>query len=631
MGTSLLNIGTRALLSNQVALQTTGNNISNVNTPGYSRQTAQLQAVTGQFTGGGFVGKGVQVATITRSSNEFLTNQASSTASVASLDATRATRLLQLEDLFPTGDTGLGTSVSNLFNAFSDVANTPTDLSARSVALSSADALAARFRDTANQLEDMTSGVRLELNDAVSSMNALSQHIASLNEQIATAMSTGHTPNDLLDQRDQAVKDLSGYAQTTTLKNSDGSINVYLGSQPLVLNTRTSTVELAGDEFGDLSKIKLLINNAGLKTTVDENAISGGSAIGLLRFNNNDLAQARNLTGRMSLALQTTLNTQHQVGVDLDGNSGVALFAAQALPASLAASTNTGTADIATTVSDPTAMVASDYELRFGAGGSFDVIRLADGQMTSYPGPLPVTVDGLTFSLGSGAAAAGDRYLVKPFSAAAAGMRTAISSPRSLAVASPVQANVGASNTGNLTVQGVVANTPDANLTQPVTLTFTAAGTFDVSGTGTGNPTGLTYVAGQSISYNGWTLTLKGTPAAGDTITVQASSAAYRARDGSNATALNSIRNTAMFDGAPAAEGYANVLARVGTLSQAAQYASTVSSTIANSAASAKASVTGVNLDEEAAKLLQYQQAYQASAKMVQIAQSIFDSLLQGM
>ena len=112
------------------------------------------------------------------------------------------------------------------------------------------------------------------------------------------------------------------------------------------------------------------MNNGGLLTTVDESTISGGSVAGLLKFNNSDLTTARNLVGRMALAINVSVNAQHRLGVDANGNTGVDLFVAQTLPEGFPALSNTGNATVSTTVADPTAMVASDYELHFGAGGA---------------------------------------------------------------------------------------------------------------------------------------------------------------------------------------------------------------------------------------------------------------------
>ena len=631
MSNGLLNVGTRALLVNQTALQTVGNNIANVNTVGYSRQSVVTQAVQGQYTGAGYIGKGVELITIERAFSSVLTQQAQLTRSVASADTARASQMMTLEDLFPSGANGLGSAVNDLLNGFSDVATSPSDMTARSVVLQRADDMATRFRDMSSKLDDLAYGTKRQLADSVTAINTLGTRIASLNEQIARAQGTGQSPNDLLDARDQMLTELSSYVQVTTVPARDGTLGVFIGSQPLVLATRANTVTLTNDAFGDPSQLKLSINNGGLVTEVDETTLTGGAVAGLLRFNNNDLSTARNLVGRMAVALEQTVNAQHRLGVDLNGNTGADFFVAQTLPQALPALANTSGAQLGASVADPSALVASNYELRVGAAGALSVIRLSDGQVSSFAGPLPVTVDGLTFNVDSGTPVQGDRFMFKPFSAAASELKTAFTTAASLAVASPVEARAGTANTGTLTVQGVAATQANANLTSSVTLTFTAAGTFDVVGAGTGNPTGVAYTPGQTISYNGWDLALKGVPQVGDTITVQMGTSGYTSRDGGNATAMMNIRDLTMFDGATVADGYAGVMAQIGILSQGAQYAATVSGSIATNAASNKAAVSGVNLDEEASKLLMYQQAYQASAKMIQISQTIFDSLLSGL
>ncbi len=210
-------------------------------------------------------------------------------------------------------------------------------------------------------------------------------------------------------------------------------------------------------------------------------------------------------------------------------------------------------------------------------------------------------------------------------------MAVALNSPRELAAASPVEARPAAGNTGSIAVGTLAATSANANLTTPVTLTFNANGTFNVAGAGTGNPSGVAYASGQSISYNGWTLALSGTPKAGDTVTVQATTSGYTTLNAGNANAVLALRDKAVFDGAPMVDGYASLIAQVGVRSQSAQYAASVSESIATSTETKRANQDGVNLDEEAADLLQFQQAYQASAKMIQVAQNLFDTLLQNM
>ncbi len=625
---SLLNVGARALLANQIALQTTGNNIANASTVGYSRQTAVMQAVPGQFSGSGYIGKGVEVSTIERAHSDFLTKQATLAQSVSAMDTTRANQLASLEEIFSGGASGLGASVSDMLNSLSDVASTPTDITARNVVLTRADEMAARFRDAQGRLDDLQGGVSSQLGDAVKSINSLAARVATLNEQIARSQGNGQAPNDLLDSRDQAMRQLNQQVQTTTVAADDGTMSVFIGSQALVLGTSAAQVSLTN---GDGGTRNLTLTRGGVASTIDGETLAGGAVAGLLRFQNNDLPEARDLLGRMALTITSAVNAQHRLGVDLDGSAGGNFFQPIALPDALPGAGNTGSAAIGASVADPSKLAASSYQLTFGAGGSLQVKRLSDGQLSNFAGPLPVQIDGLTLAVGSGTPNAGDSFTLKPYATAAGQVSSALTSARALAAASPVEARAATTNTGNVTVSALSPTTSSANLTSPVTLTFTAAGTFDVSGTGTGNPTGVGYAAGQPISYNGWTLTLKGTPKPGDTITVQAMTPGHSNLNAGNATALLGLRDAAVFDGAPMSDGYASLMAQVGVRSQSAQYAAGISDSIASSLETRRTAVSGVNLDEEAAKLLQYQQAYQASAKMIQIAQNIFDTLLQGM
>ena len=625
---SLLNVGARALLANQIALQTTGNNIANANTVGYSRQTAVMSQVPGQHTGSGYIGKGVEVSTIERAHSDFLTTQAAQAASVSSMDSTRANQLSSLEDIFTGGASGLGASVTDMLNSLSDVASTPTDITARNVVLTRADEMAARFRDAQSRLDDLQQGVKSQLGNSVTTINSLATRVAALNQQIARSQGGGQAPNDLLDQRDQAMRDLNHQVQTTTVAADDGTMSVFIGSQPLVLGSSPAPLSLTTGADGTQA---LTLTRANASSTIQGETLGGGAMAGLLRFQNTDLAEARNLLGRMATTITSAVNAQHKLGVDLDGNAGGNFFQPIAVPDAVPATANTGNATVGATVTAPSALAASSYQLNFGARGSLQVTRLSDGKISNFAGPLPVQVDGLTIAVGTGTANAGDSFTLKPYAAAAGQVATAITSPRALAAASPIEARAGTTNTGNVTVSALAPAKADANMTGTVTLTFNAAGTFDVAGTGTGNPTGVAYTAGQPISFNGWNLTLKGAPKPGDTITVQAATPGYSNLNAGNATAMLGLRDATVFDGAPLSDGYASLMATVGVRSQSAQYAAGISNSIATNLETSRTSVAGVNLDEEAANLLKYQQAYQASAKMIQIAQSIFDTLLQGM
>ena len=676
----LLNVGTRALQANQIALQTAGNNIANVNTPGYSRQSVVLQSVPGQNFGNGYIGKGVGVETIQRNFSTFLNRQSALASTTASADSTRLEKLTQLEGVFEGGSTGLGAAVSDMLNSFSDVASAPGNLTARTVVLTRLDETASRMRAASQSLDDLQQGVSQEITEKVTSVNNLAQSIANMNGQIARSQGSGQPANDLLDKRDQLVRDLNQYVQTTSIAADDGTVGIFLGgSQALVLGTNASTVSIVKDAFNDPLKSKLAIDRDGQSIILDEKMLGGGEVSGLLRFQNTDLAEGKNLLGRLALAIGTSMNDQQKLGLDLDGNKGADLFTLNALPNGLPATGNTGNASIAmavqtTPTSGTSSFIASDYELTFSNATSGTVKRQSDGVLTTFsftPGTAgsngtflfqnPTTnlndlpaLDGLVMTAPpattttSTAPAAGDHFMLKPFSAAANDISSAFSTPRSLAMASPVAGSMSTSNTGTLQQVSVLAHSNPALVT-PLTLKFIGTNQYirsddanyanypDLTGTLT-QPTPYSYAAGQPIESSlttpltGWSATLKGSPKAGDTFTVvplDTTNTADLKLNAGNASAMMGLRDKAMFDGAALTDGYAGLIAQIGTRAQSAKYSADVSSSIATSLEKDRTGVSGVNLDEEAAKLLQYQQAYQASAKMIQIAQSIFDTLIQ--
>lgn len=649
---SILNIGTRALQANQVALQTAGNNIANVNTPGYSRQTVVLQTVQGQFTGSGYIGKGVDVSTIQRNFDQFLTRQSALASSTQAADTVRAEYLKQLESVFPGGPNGLGASVNDMLNAFSDVASAPTDLTARTVVLTRVDETAARMRSASQQLDDLQNGVTQALKQKVDAINSLAQSIADVNSAIARANGSGQPPNDLLDRRDQLVRDLNQYIQTTSIAADDGTVGLFIGgSQSLVLGTSVSSLSMVQDFGGGPVYNKLAINRSGVQVVVDENTLGGGEIPGLLRFQNTDLVEGRNLLGRLTMAITNEMNTQQTLGLDLDGNVGNNIFSPttfdtqNALKPTAPAQLNTGTAVLTLSISDASKFAASDYEVNFTGPAAGTITRRSDGLVVTFPqvpptvAPILATLDGINVENSAGVAAAGDRFLLKPFATSASNISREFSSPRALAVASPVVGQMGAANTGSLQQTSLVARQYTPPIAQ-VRLTFTGPNTYTRSDQGA---TVFNYTAGQPIEATvpasppllGWSLTFQGSPSAGDTFTVNDSKLLDAAGiislklNSGNATAMMNLRDKPMFDGAVLSDGYAGLMAQVGIRTQSANYAAEVSTAVAASLERDRTGVSGVNLDEEAAKLLQYQQAYQASAKTIQIAQSIFDTLLQ--
>jgi flagellar hook-associated protein 1 FlgK len=649
MGTStLMGIGTRAMMANFAALQTTGNNIANANTEGYSRQQAQLVTSGGQYTGAGFFGQGVDVATVTRSYDAFLTKQAITTNSVASADASRLDQLSQLENIFGLGEAGVGNAAGQLLNAFVDVANNPQDSSARQVVLTRATDLAARFKSAADQLSALQSGVTQDIKSSVGTVNGLAKQVAALNNQISAQRGTGHTPNDLLDQRDLLVKQISSYIGVSTIQADDGSVGLFVGGgQALVLGATANTLKAIPDAF-DPSKVQLALAEGSSDRPLLSSSIDGGSMAGLLKFQDEDLTQAAGLLGQMAVAVTGAINQQQSLGLDLGQppGSGSPILAVGS-PRVLSANTNTGDAAISVSVSDFTHVQPSDYELRFD-GTNYTMTRLSDnsqagGPYTAADLAAGIDVDGMTVQLNTGTAQSGDRFILQPVSSAAQEMKSVLSNPNGIAAASPVVAQFATTNKGTATAGslGAVSNTLDRTLTANISfVSDTGDYTYDMvdasnnvvsSGTGT-------WTAGQPIALNGFELNLNGVPKNGDSVSVSPTTSA--ANNNGNALGFVALANSAFVGATTAGNGslipgksitdaYASAVSSIGVRVQSGKSAASISASVASTAESTRADKAGVNLDEEAARLIQFQQSYQASAKVLQVAQAIFDTLLQ--
>ncbi|WP_295641815.1 flagellar hook-associated protein FlgK [uncultured Methylibium sp.] len=646
---SILSLATRAMFANYAQLQTTSNNIANANTPGYTRQQVELATAGGQSTGGGFFGRGVDVATVTRVTNSFLTREASLSKSLAARDATRLEQLQRLEQSFTPGEAGLGYAAGQMLNAFVDVANRPQDTSARQVVLARAEELASRFRAAGEQLDALQTGVTQDLKNSVAELNAMARAVADINRQIAGTQGTGHTPNDLLDQRDLLISKISDIVQVTTVSAGDGSVSVFLGGgQRLVLGGEALNLRVVADEY-DPAKVRLAIDEAGGARLLPAQALAGGKVAGLLTFQNEDLADARAMLGQLASAMAGAVNQQQSFGLDLRNppGSGAPLFAVGA-PVALPAATNARTgagafvSSVSLTVADSRQLVASDYELRSDPStpGQYLVTRLSDGLVRSAVSGD--TLDGFTINIPAPAPAATDRFLLRPVSQAVQGMQRVLDDPQGIAAASPVAATVGTANTGTASVGslGVVSAALNPALTANIAFTDDSGNYSwelrDASNALVGSGTGV-WSAGSPIALNGFELNLNGVPRSGDAL--QVAPTAFPAANNGNALSLLALRDAdivgrellgggGFVPGETITGAYARAMADIGVRVQSAQASSDISTAVATNAEAARAGVAGVNLDEEAARLIQFQQGYQAAAKVLQVAQSVFETLL---
>ena len=648
---SLMNVGVSALNANQQALTTVGHNIANVKTPGYSRQTVYTNALHGQNRGNGFIGKGVQVATVMRNYSALLNRQSNAANAIHAADTSRLQGLMQMQDVFKGGDGSLGAAVTNMMNAFVDVQAAPSDATGRNVVLTRMSELAARFHAASNMLEEQDYSTAQQLRNNALLVNDKASQVARLNNEISRALATGHQPNDLLDARDQVIREINQYVQTTQVAADDGSISLFVGgSQALVLgiNSGQLSVEETKEYPGSQRMALYFSQPGGQQLELTAAMVGGGEIAGLLKFRNEDLAEGRNLLGRLAMTIGHELNLQNKRGLTLNGQQGGALFS---LPTTstgygnITGYSNIGPGAATTQVIDASQLKPSEYRLIFEGSPLTPVLtRMSDGKVFNATSTSPLTfeADGLRFivpNATTAAAVAGNSMLFKPFSTAASEIEALVHNPDELAAASALTANINKNNTGKLQLTQVGANdfTAIPAAQDPVRLTFDGAGqvtyqTYNhLTSTWSAASPPMDYTPGQPIIINGWSITLTGTPAAGDTVDVANAldfGEAFRLNAG-NAGAFLDLRDKKVFDeGTTLSDGFSAAMAVVGTRTQSVQLAEKLSATVAKNLEMDRTAVSGVNLDEEAARLLQYQQAYQASSKVIQIAQSLFDSML---
>ncbi len=641
--TALFAIATRAMLTHQSAMTVVSHNIANASVPGYSRQQAELATSNGLFDGAGFFGRGVHVETVTRSYNEFLTRQAAVTRAQSGYDTARSEQLHRLEQVFLGGEQGLGAATNEFLNAMVDLASQPQDSSARQVVLSRAGSLAARYESAAAQLDEAQTGVTQDLSASVERVNQIATQIAAANVQIVEQRGTGQTPNDLLDHRDRLVSELSEMMSVTTIPAEDGSMGVFIaGGQRLVLGAQAATLSLTPDTF-DRTRMMLAMEEVDGPRPLTSDLLGSGSIAGLMRFQNEDLVDARNLVGQMAASLAHAVNDQQALGIDMGTppGAGAPIFGIGA-PQALAAQGNVRdgsgvfVADVSLTVDDASQLVASEYGLEYD-GANWQLTRLSDGLTRSVASGD--VVDGLRIDLGTPAPAATDRFLLQPLTRAARSMSVVLDDPRGIAAASPVTGGVGSANTGTGSVASVTVTDASVNPQLTASIRFdsnTGDYTWELrdrdtnvlSSTGT-----ATWTAGEPITINGVELQLAGVPKTGDVFTVEKT--AFPAANNGNALAMAGLRDQGRVGagadgtgGRTFTDAWASAMAEIGVRVQGATTAAQLSDANAASAQTALSNVSGVNLDEEAARLMQIQQSYQAAAKILQSAQAIFDTLL---
>ncbi len=636
------------LVAFQNALAVTSNNIANSTTAGYSRQVATLSERTPDATAGTFIGNGVDVTGVSRAFDQFAVNQLRTGTGVLGQQTAFLGIANQVDSLVGGSTNGVSSALTSFFNSWQTLASNPSSASNRQNVISQAQGLASSISQTAGQLDALNQNANSQIQSTVGTINTLAASIAKLNQTIAVSAGNGPggSPNDLLDQRDQLLTQLSALTSVKTNTESNGAVDVFIGNgQALVVGTQTTQLTTVPNAY-DGTKLDVSYGS-GATTQVITGSLTGGQLGGLLQVSSTLIQPTLNALGQVATGLSVLVNNQQAQGFDLNATLGKPLFSISP-PAALGAASNTGTATLTAKPIDTSTLgqlTTSNYVLRF-QGGAWSASIASTGQPVTVTGTgsagSPLSFGGLSLVV-TGAPANGDSFLIEPTAAVASSLSVALTDPSGIAAASPLASAAALANTSNATISApTVPNVSDPSLLLPASIRFLSPSTYTVT-TQTSASTSVTSgvltlgangvitapaVAGVLGSGGGWTVTIGGTPAAGDSFTVSPNTTG--SGDNSNALALAALQNKAALAAGTVGLGgaYANLVNVVGTETQQVTQAQSAQQSLVTQSTQAVQNVSGVNIDEEAANMLRWQEAYSAAAKLVSTADSMFQTLI---
>ncbi len=522
----LLNIGISGLSVHQTALTITGHNIANVDTEGYSRQDVNIINQNPQYQDGFWVGSGASVDDVRRIYDEFLVGQLQKDTATFNYFDTLSANAEQIDKLLADPSTGIQPGIENMFGALQAAIDDPSSLPARQVVLSESQGLVDRYHSIQDRMNDSNNIINGQLGAMASQISTLAEAIAELNIQIqfASASANGNKPNDLLDRRDLAIKNLAELVSVSVVAQDGDAINVFIGNgQPLVIGKdfNTLTTQNGSD---DPSRTAIVFTRNGISQDVTSE-IEGGQMGGLLDYRSDVLDPVMNRLGRVAIALQFNLNEQHALGIDINGEAGGLFFEsvndpfyAHSRVINNAENTKPDDRVLGVYITDPNQLTDSDYEVKFTGPNNytFKVTRVSDGEVlisstlsTSFPESFEI--DGFDLTFESGDFKEGDQFYLMPTRYAARDIELDIQLPQELALATAIMTDYDVGNVGEAVISSGAVYDMSASsfdvpggLTPPLVIRFTSDTRYDVlDNTDPANPVQLNppimqqvYVAG---------------------------------------------------------------------------------------------------------------------------------------
>lgn len=619
---SVLSTGTSALLAFQRALATTSHNVANIKTPGYSRQKVDFATANPQNYGYGDVGNGTRITDVRRVADQLAISRLLDGSGELARLKQLSTMADRVDAMFSDASTNVAGVWSNFFDSVSGLSSNASGSADRQNVLDSGKTLANRFQQLNTQLNNLNGEVNNGLIAGATEINRLAQEIAQLNGSIGSNAATAAP--DLLDRRDQLIANLVGYTGGNAVMQDGGIMNVYTaGGQALVVGTTASKVTTVTDPYQP-ERLQLALESQGQKITIDGKTL-GGQIGGLLEFRNTVLTPAQAELGKLAIGMASSFNDVHRQGADLYGNIGGDFFTI-GNPRITANSSNTGTASMSASFGDLSKLDGQNIVMKFD-GTQWQATRADTGATIPMTGTGtaadPLVLNGVSLVM-SGTPAKDDRFLLQPTAGVAGSMEVAITDTSRIAAAAPIKGSPAMANTGTGKLTGVkVTDAGNPALRNPAAIVFTSATEYTIDGVGPN-----TYTAGQTITANGWSFVLDGAPKQGDTFNIGPTPAG--SSDNSNALLLAKVEDAKTFNAGTVTLSGAlgGLTTQVGAAARSAEYSLQAQQVITDQAQAARDSISGVNLDEEAADMLRLQQAYQAASQLISTADTMFQTIL---
>lgn len=674
MSVDLFSLATSGVNASSKLLQTTSNNIANVNTDGYVRERTALN--NSQVFG-------VEIGNTERIINVFAQNQLRRDITLVGELESYSSKTTAIDNLLASEANSLSQGISDYFAALQTAADDPTNLASREQVLGKSESLYQRMKTISDYMIEKEEELNLEFTSMVNRANSLIANIGELNKNIVIAKgnSTSDEPSALLNERDQAIDELASImainVNDSQSQNGAVTINLITGESLVLDNGAFNLFELNSN--GDVTSKELkLETDFGSDTKGDasvpvvENDL-GGALGGLFRYRNDVLGPAMRDVGQLSVAFADAMNTQNKLGMDLDGQLGSNIFD---IPSFTALTTETGDFQVTGQLIEgkgseltdadylieidavdasgvPTSIIVSminpDGTVQTdGAGNDLVSTMAVSAGYNELPGGIEVEFSGTSNY------EEGFQFLLQPTKNIASSITLATQRPEDLAFASPIRAQADATNLGSANVSGVeVTNTTvgDSGFdgsgglisSAPAQVYFTAEDTYEVldaSGTtlatvtGTTNLNNLLAQAGLT-SDPGYDFSLDGVPKAGDSFSISYNTDGFN--DNTNTLALASLQNDPLVQVSSESsntprtfqDAYASMVGRIGEDAAMANVSLESAEAMKVQSENWFESVSGVSLDEEAANLIKYQQSYAAAARILSTAQELFNTILQ--